>query len=214
VEAQGGLIDLVDLPMHGANTQVQPDSIEGYAEWVSGYLTSIGETDIVLAGHSMGGLIALEVAGRNHPAIGRLVVMAIGHPLSVSEELLSASATDVEAACFFIGKWSSTPETKEAIPQVLASHTALSLSLADGVVTKDLHACNNYTGAIDAASAITVPTVVVIPSRDKMVPPHTAEPIIGALADVETISIEGAGHAVEHECPDLIVSTLLHAAAR
>ena len=211
---RGGTMAVWDLPMHGSNTDTQPSSIEEYADWVEATLEATEATDVLLSGHSMGALIALEVAGRSNPRVGKLALSAVGHPLAVSRDLLEAAAVDAAVACDIIAKWSTTPEAKEAHPERIARHAAHSKSLAAGVVERDLVACNSYTGAVRAAKAVAVPTVVIIAERDKMVPHHTAVPIIEALHDVESITIEGSGHALEHERPTEIASILTTAATR
>lgn len=69
----------VDLPGFGGNAHLPPiDSIGGYADWVVGHLRSLGVQKYHLLGHSMGGMIAQEVALRDGERIGRLVLYATG----------------------------------------------------------------------------------------------------------------------------------------
>ncbi len=69
----------VDLPGFGANAHLPPiDSIGGYAEWVVWHLRSLGVEEYHLLGHSMGGMIAQEIALRDRERINRLVLYATG----------------------------------------------------------------------------------------------------------------------------------------
>jgi pimeloyl-ACP methyl ester carboxylesterase len=69
----------VDLPGFGANAHLPPiDSIGGYADWVVQRLRSLGVEDYHLLGHSMGGMIAQEIALRDPERINRLVLYATG----------------------------------------------------------------------------------------------------------------------------------------
>nr|WP_256439787.1 alpha/beta hydrolase [Ruegeria sp. R13_0] len=69
----------VDLPGFGANAHLPPiDSIGGYADWVVQHLRSLGVEDYHLLGHSMGGMIAQEIALRDRERINRLVLYATG----------------------------------------------------------------------------------------------------------------------------------------
>lgn len=69
----------VDLPGFGANAHLPPvDSIGGYADWVVDYLREAGVKQYHLLGHSMGGMIAQEIAMRDQDRIDRLVLYATG----------------------------------------------------------------------------------------------------------------------------------------
>lgn len=198
----------VDLPKHGTNGEHQPDSVEAYADWVEDTLKRTGVYDIVLSGHSMGSLIALEVASRGWEGVSRLVLEAIGAPMHVTKALLDDAANDVESACSFMATWSSSRAAKETAAVALADHDARRLALPAGVLAIDLHACNSYSRAIEAAAALRIPTTVVVAERDKMVPPSTADPVIAALADVRRIEIEGIGHTIQHEAPERMAAIL------
>lgn len=199
----------LDLPMHGSNTDSQPDTVEGYADWVEQRLENASLTDVVLSGHSMGALIAMEVAARGNERISRLVLEAVGSRIRVSEDLLRDAVHDTDAACSFMDTWSSSRASKVRVAEALAEHDNHRRSLESGVLANDLHACNNYLRAVDAAAAVDVPTIVVLAGRDKMVPPETAGPVIDALTTVERIDIEGVGHALQHEAPDRVGAVLV-----
>ncbi len=69
----------VDLPGFGANAQLSPlNSIEGYAEWVILHLRNRGAERYHLLGHSMGGMIAQEMARRDATNVCQLVLYATG----------------------------------------------------------------------------------------------------------------------------------------
>ena len=69
----------VDLPGFGANAYLPPiDSIGGYADWVVRHLRGLGVEEYHLLGHSMGGMIAQEIALREAERIDRLVLYATG----------------------------------------------------------------------------------------------------------------------------------------
>ncbi|WP_082181768.1 alpha/beta fold hydrolase [Aestuariivita boseongensis] len=72
-------IHAVDLPGFGANAHLDPiPSIGGYADWVVDQLRQTGIQRYDLLGHSMGGMIAQEIALRDVDRIDRLVLYATG----------------------------------------------------------------------------------------------------------------------------------------
>ena len=54
----------VDLPGHGRSSGPALDSVEAMAQWVLDLLNALGVQRAILAGHSMGSLIALEAVQR------------------------------------------------------------------------------------------------------------------------------------------------------
>ncbi|MEL7013517.1 MAG: alpha/beta fold hydrolase [Pseudomonadota bacterium] len=77
---EGGA-DLVtlDLPGFGKNHDLPPiNRIEDFAEWVIATLKDKGIRSYDLLGHSMGGMIAQEVARRDSQALDRLFLYATG----------------------------------------------------------------------------------------------------------------------------------------
>lgn len=69
----------VDLPGFGTNSHLAPlETIGGYADWVIGQLRDAGVDRYHLLGHSMGGMIAQEIARRDPARVSRLVLYATG----------------------------------------------------------------------------------------------------------------------------------------
>ncbi|WP_342076127.1 alpha/beta fold hydrolase [Yoonia sp. SS1-5] len=69
----------LDLPGFGANNHLAPiTTISGFADWVIAELQQRGVTRFHLLGHSMGGMIAQEIARKVPSQIGQLVLYATG----------------------------------------------------------------------------------------------------------------------------------------
>ena len=58
-------VQSIDLPGHGGATPSGAKSIEDYASFISNIIKEINISDIHLCGHSMGGLVAMELAASN-----------------------------------------------------------------------------------------------------------------------------------------------------
>ncbi len=212
VRAEGVACIAVDLPMHGSNPDPQPDSIEAYADWVEAFLVERDLDNVVLAGHSMGSLIALEVVGRGNKRVVEAVLMSPGAPMTVAPFLLEMAETDTPKAQAFMRKYSMSAVTSDTIEDRRRRHHALRLQASGPVIASDLHACNNYTRAVEAAASTSVPATVVLAEHDRMVPTDRATPIVEALADATSIRLADTGHAIQDERQAEVAGILVSAA--
>ncbi|QBI20578.1 alpha/beta fold hydrolase [Egibacter rhizosphaerae] len=66
----------------------------------------------------------------------------------------------------------------------------------------------------DVARELTVPTLVLAGSRDRLTPPRQAQRLAEMLPDSELVTIEGAGHTAMLEQPDAVTAAIDRFAAR
>ena len=78
-DALGRDVIAVDLPGFGTNANLPVlNTIGGFADWVVEHLRDMGVDRYHLLGHSMGGMIAQDIARRDKDRIDRLVLYATG----------------------------------------------------------------------------------------------------------------------------------------
>jgi pimeloyl-ACP methyl ester carboxylesterase len=77
-----------------------------------------------------------------------------------------------------------------------------------GVLHKDLAACDAYGDALEAAAKVAAPTLLLCGERDQMTPLKGARALAGALASVQLVVLEGAGHMLMAERPDEVLRAL------
>lgn len=201
------LIDIVE-PVSGETV-----SVADYASAVIDYADASEQDEIVLAGHSMGSLIALEVASRRPAWMSRLVLMCTGYPMAVNAALIEQAERDPRSAAALITKWSHTRGFAATDPNAMTHHEALTAHVPAAVLASDLRACDSYSEAEDAARSVEVPTLVITATEDKMVPSNLAEPILTALADASHLSLEGVGHRIQWEAPERVAAALVGVAS-
>src|SRR5512133_3755617 len=83
----------VDLPGHGAAPGPAPGSVAAFASAVEALLDAHGIASAVIAGHSMGGAIALTLALERPARVAGLVLVSTGARLRVAPEALAFSAS-------------------------------------------------------------------------------------------------------------------------
>ncbi|HWJ93384.1 MAG TPA: alpha/beta fold hydrolase, partial [Telluria sp.] len=88
----------VDLPGHGRSAGPALASVEDMAAWVLALLDAAGVSRAILAGHSMGSLIALEASHRAPSRVSALALLGTTFPMKVSDALLETARADEQSA--------------------------------------------------------------------------------------------------------------------
>ena len=83
----------IDLPGHGGSTPTGAKSIQEYANFISNCIKEIDLSGIHLCGHSMGGLVAMELAASNSKLFKSIALFNCQYPLFVGSALLDGSST-------------------------------------------------------------------------------------------------------------------------
>ena len=95
----------IDLPGHGGSTPSGAKSIEEYASFISNIIKKIDISDIHLCGHSMGGLVAMELASSNSKIFKSVTLFNCQYPLFVGSALLDGSSKNLDGAADFLTKY-------------------------------------------------------------------------------------------------------------
>ena len=208
-----------DLPGHGRSGGAALATVEAMADWLLALLDAAGARAALLAGHSMGSLIALEAAFRAPGRVSGLALLGSTWPMKVSDALLAASKDALESAIDMVNIWShSTPLGPSCPPGF--SETGMSRRLMQRLAQQnpaqlfhtDFSACNAYANGGAAAAAAACPALFVLGSRDLMTPPRSAQALTAAIKHGRIVTVD-AGHAMMAEQPDAVLDALAGFAA-
>ena len=196
-----------DLPGHGRSPGPPLADIESMAHWVLRALDACGVKKAVIAGHSMGSLIALEAAGQQPQTVSGIALIGTAFPMQVSDTLLQAADQNEQSAFDMINRWSHArlnhqPGTPGPGFSVYNQNLRLMQRQAPGVLLNDFSACNAYGRGLDRASRLHCPALFVLGERDVMTPPKAAKALIDAAPASSVVRIAGCGHAIMAEAPD------------
>ncbi len=202
-----------DLPGHGRSAGPPADSVPAAAQWLLDALAAAGAGRVVLVGHSMGALIALDAAARMPDRAAALVMLGAAFPMKVSPALLAAARDDEPKALAMINAWSHSrlvhrPGAPGPGFSVINQNLALMGRQARGVLLNDFAACDAYADGLERAAAVTCPTLFVCGRRDAMTPPKAARALIGRIAGSKVVEIDDCGHAMMAERPDEVLAAI------
>ncbi len=197
----------LDLPGFGrASDHAAPSTIAGFAEHVIADLDRRGIERCVLVGHSMGGMIAQEVASRIPHRLDRLVLYGTGplgsmpqrfEPLEVSLDRLQQDGV-AQTARRIAATWLVQGEAHPGF-EVLSGIGAQ----ADGEAARtSLQAMAGWDGR-ESLSRLTMPSLVIWGDRDRSYRWPQVEYLWSHLSKASLAVIPNASHAAHVEKPEM-----------
>lgn len=178
-----------DLPGHGDTPGPGRDSVEGYADWLAGFIAA-GPIRPVLLGHSMGGAIAMTLALK-HPGLVRgLILAGTGARLKVMPAILEGIKADFPATVKMIVRYAYH---ENADPRFIEQGGVVMAATGSEVLLDDFAACNAFDLG-PRLGEIRQPTLVLVGDGDMLTPVKYARALAEAIEGAELAVIENAGH--------------------
>jgi pimeloyl-ACP methyl ester carboxylesterase len=204
----------VDLPAHGRSGGSPLETVEAIADWLIEVLDAAGLDKAAIVGHSLGSLAAIAAAARYPDRVRAIALVGSTLPMPVSEGLLEAAKNNRHEAIDMLTTWGYSKSAQlggSPTPGLwmLGSGLRLMERAGRGVIYTDLKACNEYVEGLNQAAAVRCPALLILGERDMLTPPRTARRLAEALADAETVILEGCGHAMLAERPDPVLDQLI-----
>ncbi|ERI05207.1 alpha/beta fold hydrolase [Aneurinibacillus aneurinilyticus] len=188
-----------DLPGHGENAGSRCNTIEEYAEWAN---EQIAGQDVIVVGHSMGGMVGIEMAARNSDVKG-LVLDASHYEMPVHPKILEDLAGGTFPDFLFKASYG-----KEATPELLEEEQKQLSWVETIVVHDDFRACGEYKGA-EIFARLNIPILALYGSEDKLLPKGASEKAKELNDSIQTRTVAGAGHYIMLEKPEEFAQALL-----
>lgn len=196
-----------DLPAHGQSDGSPKQSIQEMAAWTARLLSTLGISQAVLAGHSMGSLIALELAVSQKNLCLKLLLLGTALPMPVAPSLLNMCQEQASDAIRLIAKWSHNPGKVQADETAAASISGRLLALMESihqnhsaaVLPTDMHACNDYQPDFTKIEELYCPVHLIAGEADKMTSLKAAQSACTRFRHAVLHVIPAAGHALMTE---------------
>lgn len=191
--------DAITLPGHPYGEPCT--SVDSYVDWLRGYICDSGYMDVVLAGHSLGGAIALLYALKYPEDLAGLILIGTGARLRVStmyrDMLKHAQSNRSAFASFF-------KESFELIePEVRDLLLRKALEGSPAVLLNDMLCCDRFD-VMDRVHEIKLPTLALCGSEDIMTPPKYTRYLANKIEGARPVIIERGTHMVFAEQPEVV----------
>jgi pimeloyl-ACP methyl ester carboxylesterase len=203
----------LDLPGHGRSAGHALASVDAIADWIVAVLDAAVIARASLVGHSLGALASLACASRHPARVTKIALLGPAVPMEVSDTLLAAAKADDHVAYELVNGWSTSAGKQlggNTVPGMWLLGNAIRLMerTPPGVFHADLAACHAWTGGLDAAAAVTCPSLVILGARDLMAPPRAAASLVDTLAGARVVTLPDTGHSMMAERPDAVLDAL------
>jgi len=196
----GTEIYALDLPGHGRSFGPGRRTIAAYSQVLKTFAEALALPPFILAGHSMGGAIALDFALRYGDALAGLVLVGAGARLRVNAVILEGLTQDFSATTAQLIDWMYSPTFPSAMRQKALDQLR---SNEPQTLHNDFAACNEFDVRTKVTS-LTLPTLIICGVEDKMTPIKFSEIIHQSIAGSHLHLVEEAGHMVMIEQPEVV----------
>lgn len=193
----------IDLPGHGQRADTLPPeaSVLDYTRAAREIIRNeLGLDHPVIAGHSLGGAIALMMGLEYGDETGGLILIGTGARLRVLPELLEQARTAPNAATRQLKSFSFAPGHAAAM---LDSIVEEQVKPAPYALYRDLAACNAFD-CMARLPEIHLPTLIICGREDRMTPVKYSQYLHEHIAGSSLRLISGAGHYVMREQPSQV----------
>lgn len=198
-----------DLPGHAESGGAARETIEAYASWLADFVREAGLPKFVLAGHSMGGAVAIQAALDRLPGIEALVLVGTGAKLKVSPVVTDGIANRFRDFVPEMVEWMMARTTDPALKEDV---TADVLSTRPAAFLADFRACDAFD-VRDRVGAIRLPALVITGDDDRFTPLKYGEFLAAGIPGAVLKIIPGAGHIAMLEKPaevNAVIRSFIH----
>lgn len=194
----------LDLPGHGHSAGPSCSTIGAYSAAVVAVADALRLECPVLAGHSMGAAIALDLALSRPTRVQALALISVTARLFVAPTLLQQLVDDPAMARKWIIDTGYGPESLAEARQLGANQLA---QVAPEVLHGDFVACSVYD-ARPRLQEVRCPALVMCGEEDRLTPPKYVRALQEGLPRATLELVPGAGHMLPLEKPEAVAEAL------
>ena len=198
-----------DMPGYGHSAPIEPYTFKGLAQSCIQLIESLRCEQVILLGHSKGGMVAQEVVARRPELVKRLVLCgtspAFGKPdgdwqrefIAQRTAPLDAGKSMADLAQALVPKMVGPGSLPEGVR--LATHC---MGLVPAATYRRALECLVTFDRRANLPNIVVPTLLIAGEHDRNAPPAVMKKMAEAIAHSTYIEMKGVGHLQNLEAPD------------
>jgi 3-oxoadipate enol-lactonase len=210
-----------DMPGYGSSAPIEPYTFKGLAQSCIALIETLQQktqAPLMLLGHSMGAMVALEVALRKPALLSRLVLSNFAPVYTIDSNSLF---TSINSHFQGVTHTSMSEYAQWLLPQLVGSgHLPEGIALASHCMSQVPHA--TYRRAHEAQRSfdrssdlhrITCPTLLITGEQDKLAAPaqlHETAALMLASPVKDIVALKGIGHYAHLEAPDEFDTAVLN----
>jgi pimeloyl-ACP methyl ester carboxylesterase len=196
----------VDLPGHGKSEGPGLQSVADYARSLVEFIKAANLYKAVIAGHALGGAIALGLAIDHAKYVAGVALISTGARLPVPSAQLEAAANPsmYPAIIRSVQQVSFGPQAGDRAKELLAGCMA---ATRPTVFHGDLRACDRFDVS-DRLARVRTPALILCGTEDRATPLQYSETLASGIPGAALQTIDGAGHMVMLEQPRRVAGAL------
>ena len=179
----------LDLPGHGQSEGPGCNSVDGYADFIEGFIEALDLNSVVVTGHSMGAAISLLVSVRQNQRLAGVILIGSASKLQVAPVILEGLQNDFENTVDAIIKYSWYKATGAFFKEKGRQRM---LETGQDVVYGDYFACADFD-LTDQLDQVEVPALIIASDKDRMVRQEQSLQTAEAM-NATYVALEECGH--------------------
>src|SRR5579859_6301896 len=194
----------IDLPGHGPRADTLPleASVLDYARAARHIIWhELGLDHPIIAGHSLGGAVALMMSLEYGDDLGGMILIGTGARLRVHPDLLEGARTASDAASRQLKKLAFAPNHADTMLDDMLEEDQI--RPAPYMLYRDLAACNVFD-CMARLAEISLPTLIICGTEDRLTPVKYSQYLHEHIAGSSLCLIPDAGHYVMREQPQQV----------
>jgi pimeloyl-ACP methyl ester carboxylesterase len=196
---QGRSAYALDLNGHGKSQGPGHETIEEHVEDVLHFMNSLALEQVVLAGHSMGGAIILQIALKYPQRVSGLILVSTGAKLRVNPSLLDA-ASKADTFSHAVDLVIDSSFSRHVDIRIRELSRQRMMQIDPRALHADLLACHSFN-VLDSLPGMSAPTMILCGEEDVMSPPKYSQTLHEQISNSRLELIPEAGHMLMLEKP-------------